>query len=676
MSDNKEDDLSDEINSFLIEIGDNTFEQIEKIKSKFSIKNGNKIRFQIYKPGMIGSHTTKIKTYKISTLGKGFKNLFFGLNVIFSIKELLDGFFEKKTFQSKEFYGAAGSVAGSWSSSIAGSILGAKIGTLICPGIGTAIGGIIGGVGGAFGGSKIGNWIGETVFKIFDDNIKIKNSANNNNLSGKGKTGGIEFEIPKEIKNFKNLIFFNNDSQNIIFNVKLSNLNEVLDVANRFLNLKNEKFTSINQVFETILTEIYGGFIGEGILPYVSLNFNNSGLLYSIMPNYYKKTLTGNILGYLDYFLKGFVNGGFFKESFSNEWYKNKNTDFSYLNSNFINLKKYIFLNKSKIPNHEIYLTVYDLGEKISEENNGDAVYKNSLSAFRIIGIINDNILVNNNIIIPNCSFRTESDFNVFPDYKINKPLFNSFNNEEKSELEKTEEAIKKMKVIIKILMPQIPYFRGYFYILDMITFAIHYISTLDANAIFPDFSQSILMKSKGKSYVSLLPPVFPPLPIKKQIILNVNLTFSFTINNFLNDNERNILNNILSESALYNIEIDIQKIEKILNILENKYKNYLINLYNTKNEIEYRTRIELKIDEFLNNIQRIFHCLVNTPKILLSQIFERITKSLEMNVKTYNKEMNLNFYYSLRTKSIDNLDNIDQKKYQINLLIDEFEIL
>ena len=79
-------------------------------------------------------------------------------------------------------------------------------------------------------------------------------------------------------------------------------------------------------------------------------------------------------------------------------------------------------------------------------------------------------------------------------------------------------------------------------------------------------------MKSKGKSYVSLLPPVFPPLPIKKQIILNVNLTFSFTINNFLNDNERNILNNILSESALYNIEIDIQKIEKILNILENKY--------------------------------------------------------------------------------------------------------
>ena len=77
--------------------------------------------------------------------------------------------------------------------------------------------------------------------------------------------------------------------------------------------MKNEKFTSINQIFQTILTAIYGRFIEDGILPYVSLNFNNNSLLYSIIPNYYKKTLTGNILGYLDYFLKVFVKGGYFK---------------------------------------------------------------------------------------------------------------------------------------------------------------------------------------------------------------------------------------------------------------------------------------------------------------------------------------------------------------------------
>ena len=60
------------------------------------------------------------------------------------------------------------------------------------------------------------------------------------------------------------------------------------------------------------------------------------------MPKYYKKTLIGNILGYLDYFLKGFVNGGFFKEDFVNKWYLTKNIDPNYLNSNFINLKVYL----------------------------------------------------------------------------------------------------------------------------------------------------------------------------------------------------------------------------------------------------------------------------------------------------------------------------------------------
>ena len=65
-------------------------------------------------------------------------------------------------------------------------------------------------------------------------------------------------------------------------------------------------------------------------------------------------------------------------------------------------------------------MTVYDLGENISEEENNN-IRKNSLSAFRIIGIINDDIFVNINIIIPNCSFRVESYFNLFPKYLVEK---------------------------------------------------------------------------------------------------------------------------------------------------------------------------------------------------------------------------------------------------------------
>ena len=281
-------------------------------------------------------------------------------------------------------------------------------------------------------------------------------------------------------------------------------------------------------------------------------------------------------------------------------------------------------------------------------------------------------------MIIPNCSFRTESDFNIFDKYKNEKKNNFNFkiNKEEKNDLEKTQDAIKKMKTIINLLMPQIPHFRGYFYILDMITFAIHYISTLDANAVFPDFSQSFLLKSKGKSYISLLPPVFPPLPVKKQNILNVNLTFTYVINNFLNNKERIILNNELSECAINNTEINIMKIEQILNTLEIKYKNYLINLLNNNDEIEYRTRRELKINEFIKGIQEIFHLLIETPKTLLTKIYETMLKSFENNIKELNKEKNIYFNYTLKKINLNNFEKIEQKKEEIKLLINEYRTI
>ena len=446
--------------------------KLDSVITTFRLKTSKKaFSPKIYESGWIGGSRGKIKTYKVSSLGKGVVGYVvnFGETTISLLKNGPN---------SREFYGSLGSTLGSIGAA-------AAIGSII-PGLGT-IAGFLVGCGAAAIGSIFGQSLGEEIYdrthNLKDGGNSDKNNypmkGNNNNLTGGGKTGGVEFEIPKEIKNFKTLLYFNNFSgQNIIFKNKFSNINEILDVANRFIIDENYKFTSVNQVFQTILTEIYGGFIGEGVLPFVSLNFNNKALLYSIMPNYYKKTLTGNILGYLDYFLKGFVNGGFFKEDFANKWYIKQNENIEYLNSNFINLKKYIYNNKDKIQNNDLYLTVYDLGEKITNENNN--FRKNSLSAFRIIGTINDDILVNNNIIIPDCSFRTESDFNLFPGYldKGNENI-----NVDDKEIEKTKEAIKMMKVIINTLMPQIPYFRGYFNILDIITFSIHYISTLDANA-------------------------------------------------------------------------------------------------------------------------------------------------------------------------------------------------
>lgn len=480
--------------------------------------------------------------------------------------------------------------------------------------------------------------------------------------SGAGKTGGIEFQIPKGIKGYKHFLFFKNSiEQNVIFNFRDSNIDEIIEVANRFIDSKvnNIKFNSLNQIFQTLLTEIYGGFIGYGVLPYVSLNFNNKGLLYSIMPRYYKKTIVGNILGFLDYFLKGFVNGGYFREDFVKTWYLNKNIDPNYLNKNFINLKKYIYRKKAKIKYHEFYATIYELGENITENN--EDLYKNTLSAFRIIGIIDSDILVKDNKIMPTCYFVTESDFNMFEGY-----------SNKKENVEETVEALKRMKVIIKNLMPQIPYFRSYFCILDMITFAIHYISTLDVNALYPNISNSLLIKSGFSSYATLLPPVFPPLPFRKQIIIEVNLKFSYSMDNFLNNDERNRLNSFLGNYILNQKEVDFRDIEDILAVLENKYRNYISNLITDKEELEIRSKKELHIDEFLTKIQEIFKILTQYPSTIFSKTFEELKKSLihRMNdIKNFTK-----INYGIRTNNIENTDKINEKKIKLDSLIKEYQ--
>ena len=633
--------------------------RLDEMEATIRFKTSKKfISIKVYPSGWGGGSPLKITTY---LLGGVLKKVFHGVMSILSpVKSLI-----KNGINSEEFFGSVGSAL---TSAAAGAAAGS-----IFPGLGTVGGFVVGlcsSVVGDIGGEYLGKYIyGRTHNIKGEEKAEETNNKSSKELSGKGKTGGIEFEIPDEIKGFKHLLFFGKlTNQNIIFNCNFSEIEEILNVGNRFLIDKNNNFTSINQLFQTILTEIYGGFIGQGVLPYVSLNFNNKSLLYSIMPNYYKKTLVGNILGFLDYFLKGFVNGGFFKEDFVQKWYLDKNEDFEYLNSNFISLKKYIYHNKSKIKTPDIYLTVYDLGETISDEENNN-IRKNTLSAFRIIGMIDDNIYVNDNIIIPKCTFRTESDYNLFPGYLSEKKEQNNL-IEDNKEIEKTQEAIKNMKVLISLLMPQIPYFRGYFNILDMITFSIHYISTLDQNAVYPNFSQSLLIKSNGKPYATLFPPVFPPLPIKKQIIINVNINFSYAIKNFLDINERNALNKILSESALNNAEIDFTKIEIILNKLENKYKNYLYNLFDNKDELEYRTKRELHIDEFIKNTQSILKILSQTPKQLYIQLFLTLKKSVEDIIKRHKEH--INFEYKLKSKDINESENIETITKKINFLMDE----
>jgi hypothetical protein len=222
--------------------------KLDSVITTFRLKTSKKaFSPKIYESGWIGGSRGKIKTYKVSSLGKGVVGyaVNFGETTISLIENGPN---------SREFFGSLGSSLGSIG-------VAAAIGSII-PGLGT-IAGFLVGCGAAAIGSIFGQSLGEEIYdrthNLKDGGNSDKNNypmkGNNNNLTGGGKTGGVEFEIPKEIKNFKKLLYFSNfSSQNIIFKNKFSNINEILDVANRFVIDKNYKFTSVNQIFQTIVT--------------------------------------------------------------------------------------------------------------------------------------------------------------------------------------------------------------------------------------------------------------------------------------------------------------------------------------------------------------------------------------------------------------------------------------
>jgi hypothetical protein len=68
--------------------------------------------------------------------------------------------------------------------------------------------------------------------------------------------------------------------------------------------------------------------------------------------------------------------------------------------------------------------------------------------------------------------------------------------------------------------MSRLPILRGYFGLLDMITFAIHYVLGMSQNGILPKNLSNYRIP-----YVRSFPSHFPPLPIRKIFKANPSIT-------------------------------------------------------------------------------------------------------------------------------------------------------
>ena len=545
-------------------------------------------------------------------LGSEFKFLKIGkfsvipLDLIFLGKDLYDVWTNEDSSLNDKLYDTGKAVA-STAGSIGGGILaGAAAGSVFGP-VGTIVGVLVGSIIGGIGGKIIYDYAMDSINQI------IKQFAG---IIGLFSSGGVEFTQPREIEGFKkNFIFerthfiaFEYNSENNF------NVNEIIDLVNTKFLLDNIKVKSINEIYDTILKEISYGFLYNKQLPQISLNFNKDGLLYSIMDTFYKNTLTGNILTFLDYYLKSYVNGGFFKEEFIFEWQKNKNTNRDFLQNHIIDFKKYLY-ELTHDPNKINYCSIYDLGQNSEYEHN-------YVSAFRIIGNIGNCLKYCKNVIFPDCSYFSQFDFFILPAWQ-------SIIDLEKDEKQKSQSLIdahKIMNIRVKYLMNKIPFLKPYFEILKMITFAIHYLPNVQKCGLFPIFKDAIQNNNIGKKYCKSIPTVFPPLPVRKKTNLEIKITIKellelFKINNYwiLNEFIIDIFykteENRKLDKIKYNQKYIFDKIkeyvqQKILNALD-EHDKYMKNLFSDEklaikdiektfiDKILYYIRLEIAQDYF-----------------------------------------------------------------------------
>ena len=208
---------------------------------------------------------------------------------------------------------------------------------------------------------------------------------------------------------------------------------------------------------------------------------------------------------------------------------------------------------------------MYDLGQEEKFESN-------YISAFRIIGNINNHLKYYKNLIFSDCNYFTQYDFDILPKWQSEINV----NSNEKEIAQKLKRAHKFMAFRVTYYMNKIPFLKPYFELLKMITFAVHYLPNIQSSGLFPLFNKSLQNNCMGEKYCKSIPKVFPPLPIRRKTSIQIEITHKEMLSLF-NNNDYQPLNKFISESFYEAENITLEKAEKNQKYLLDTLKKYII---------------------------------------------------------------------------------------------------
>jgi hypothetical protein len=364
-----------------------------------------------------------------------------------------------------------------------------------------------------------------------------------------------------------------------------------------------------------LLRELATGILVHETYPFFSLHFNEDGCLYPVVHPVYQNTLVGEVISLLDYFMKGFLNGGYYKKEFLETWHKNPTMDKEYLKRNLVDLKKEC---KDQGIN---YTSLRELMSKegLETDNNASAnsnsSYKTKFrTSFRIISK-QASIMQHDNMFLIDPDFDIKYSIDLMPDYQEYLEQYRQQHGKEPEDYVKIKQLYQTVANDIKEKMPKIKYFKNYFQMLGVIGFFSYYFTTLKQMGKAPDFDKVAIARPYS------MPKVLPPIPVRYYVPVEIKITLGDVVEKLKEEMDYYLKNAI--ETRSFKIP---QAFSKQLNVLFTNLVKMKIGSNDPTFELE---------QDYYANLERNFRTNCNFLIHLVKQYFH-IRTSVNDNLTWY----------------------------------------
>ena len=268
---------------------------------------------------------------------------------------------------------------------------------------------------------------------------------------------------------------------------------------------------------QQILRELAIGIYVHDTTPFFSLHFNQDASLFPVIHPAYEKTLVGRVIGMLDYIMKGYLNGGVYKDELVDGWAQHATSkgpsglDKLILFEEYCQ-EKFSGADQEYAPLNKLILTsTFTEGEmeRFKDDPSYFFDYGQFSNSFRIIAK-QKQFQRAENLFLIDPDFEVEYTIAPDPGYERKLQEFVKEHGRYPLGYQALEKGCKKICTRIHDHMAQFPLCKEYFSMLGVINFFSSYFMTLKSHAMIPDLKPLRLPEKKQQA----CPALFPHLPV------------------------------------------------------------------------------------------------------------------------------------------------------------------